>query len=364
MEKKKLNFIFIVQGEGRGHLTQAISLYNIIINAGHEISYLLVGKNERRKIPRFFHEKINSPIEAFESPNFVADSQGKGIKIINTILYNIAGSGIFFKSLKRIREVLNEKSPDVVINFYDILGGLNNLGFKKRNIKFLTIGHQYFLEHNDFDFPEGSTTDRNLLKMLNKITSIGYDKKLALSFREVNDEAAKKIFVVPPLLRKEVLNLKTEKGEHILVYINMPGYSEEIIEWHKKNPEIVLHCFWDKKEVENPWVVNKNLTFHQVDDQLFLEYMKSARGFVSTAGFESVCEAMYLGIPVMMVPIQGQFEQTCNAIDAKKSGAGVSANTFNISKLLEYLPHHQNKSEIFRAWVQKSENIFLKYLEE
>jgi len=364
MEKKKLKFVFIVQGEGRGHLTQAISLFNIIINAGHEISYVLVGKNERRKIPQFFHEKINSPIEAFESPNFVADSKGKGIKILKTIFYNIARGGIFFKSLKRIREVLNEKSPDVVINFYDILGGILNFKFKERNIKFLTIGHQYFLEHNDFNFPDGNNTDRNLLKTLNKITSFRYDKKLALSFREVNDEEEKRIFVVPPLLRKEVLNITTEVGEHILVYINMPGYSEEIIEWHKNNPEIILHCFWDKKEVENPWVVNKNLTFHQVDDQLFLEFMKSARGFVSTAGFESVCEAMYLGIPVMMIPIQGQFEQTCNAIDAKKSGAGISGNSFNISEFLDYLPNHKSKSEIFRAWVQKSENLFLKYLEE
>ena len=363
MPDKKLKFVFIVQGEGRGHLTQAISLYSVLTSAGHEIQYVLVGKSERRKIPNFFYEKIKSPIETFESPNFVADSNGKGIVIFKTIFYNLSRGRVFFKSIGFLKKILKQVQPDVVINFYDILGGILNLSFKKNNIKFFTIGHQYFLEHADFIFPAVNKLDRLFLKINNSITSYGYDKKLALSFREVADETDKKIYVVPPLLRKEVLSMQTALGNHILVYINMEGYSEEIIAWNKQNSEIILHCFWDKKEIENPWQPQQNLTFHQVDDVLFLEYMKSARAYVTTAGFESVCEAMYLGIPVMMVPIQGQFEQVCNAADAKRSGAGVDAKSFDISVLLNYLPTHHGDPEIFRAWANKSEKMFLSLLE-
>ena len=35
------------------------------------------------------------------------------------------------------------------------------------------------------------------------------------------------------------------------------------------------------------------------------------KAYASTAGFESVCEAMYLGKPILMVP--AHIEQDCNA---------------------------------------------------
>ena len=48
--------------------------------------------------------------------------------------------------------------------------------------------------------------------------------------------------------------------------------------------------------------VRENLVFHQLDDVAFLDAMSRCRGLMCTAGFESVCEAMYLGKPVYMMP--------------------------------------------------------------
>ena len=83
------------------------------------------------------------------------------------------------------------------------------------------------------------------------------------------------------------------------------------------------------------------------------------KGYVSTAGFESVCEAMHLGKPVMMVPVEGQYEQACNALDGELAGAGIIGNSFNISPLLDYLPNHKANSQ-FRNWCDKSTAIILK----
>ena len=47
-------FLFVVQGEGRGHLTQAISLSEILTSAGHEVVAVLVGKGNNQKLPSFF----------------------------------------------------------------------------------------------------------------------------------------------------------------------------------------------------------------------------------------------------------------------------------------------------------------------
>ena len=91
--------------------------------------------------------------------------------------------------------------------------------------------------------------------------------------------------------------------------------------------------------------------------------LASCNALVTTAGFESVCEAMYLGKPVMMVPVPNHFEQECNAMDGVISGAGVTSKTFNLSVILDYLPKHVDQSQKFRSWYHRGEAMFLKEIE-
>ena len=56
--------------------------------------------------------------------------------------------------------------------------------------------------------------------------------------------------------------------------------------------------------------------------------MAGCKAYASTAGFESICEAMYLGKPVLMVP--AHIEQDCNAYDAMKAGAGIIGDSFDL----------------------------------
>lgn len=39
-----MKVIFIVQGEGRGHLTQAIAMERLLTNNGYHVTEVLVGK--------------------------------------------------------------------------------------------------------------------------------------------------------------------------------------------------------------------------------------------------------------------------------------------------------------------------------
>ena len=49
-----MKFLFIVQGEGRGHFTQAITLEDMLLRNGHEVVEVLVGKSSSRTLPGFF----------------------------------------------------------------------------------------------------------------------------------------------------------------------------------------------------------------------------------------------------------------------------------------------------------------------
>ncbi|TNF41042.1 MAG: glycosyltransferase, partial [Cytophagales bacterium] len=72
-----MKFLFIVQGEGRGHMTQAIAFSSLLQRQGHELLCVLVGKSKRRTIPDFFIREIQAPVSLLESPNFEADGAEK-----------------------------------------------------------------------------------------------------------------------------------------------------------------------------------------------------------------------------------------------------------------------------------------------
>ena len=53
-----MKYLFIIQGEGRGHLTQALSLRQKLIAEGNQVVGVLVGKSPARRLPSFFVEKM------------------------------------------------------------------------------------------------------------------------------------------------------------------------------------------------------------------------------------------------------------------------------------------------------------------
>lgn len=339
-------------------MTQALSLAQTLRRADHEICRAIVGKNQRRNIPAFFKDQINAPIEHLDSPNFVTDKNQKSVKPFLTVVQSLLQIKKYRKSIETIDRIVQEDEPDVIINFYDFIGGLYNFS-KRPKAKFICIAHQFLVSHPEFDFPEGRKLDRASLKAGNKIASLDADMILALSFQFFEDVPEKKLFVVPPLLRQEIKDLKISNEDHILAYMVNPGYGEEVEKFHRTEPQQPLHCFWDMKDKPTEYVIDETLTFHQLDDKKFLSKMASAKGYVTTAGFESVCEAMYMGKPVLMVPVSGHYEQACNAIDAMKAGAGISSQKFEIGQLMTYLPSYKDTSKWFRKWADRAPKVFI-----
>ena len=90
-------------------------------------------------------------------------------------------------------------------------------------------------------------------------------------------------------------------GSYLHGYLLNSGFSEEIRSWHSRHPSVPMHFFWDKKDQRAEVIIDDCLSFHQLDDTLFLRYMSGAKAYATTAGFESVCEAMYLNSKLAML---------------------------------------------------------------
>ena len=355
-----MKFLFIVQGEGRGHMTQAIAFSHLLKSQGHELVGVIIGKSQRRSIPEFFSRQISAPIHPVESPNFETDGDHKKILLAKTLQKNFQKLGTFWKSLKTIDRMVKDSEPDIILNFYDLLGGLYNFLFRPQ-AEFWVIGHQYLISHPDFKFAPGRPLEKALFQLNTYFTALGAKEKLALSFLPQHP-TQRKIRVVPPLLRKEVKLLNTSQYDFYLAYLVNPGYASEIRNFAQKCPHINIKAYWDKKdatEIEHPL---PNLSFHRVNDLTFLQDMAACKGLACTAGFESVCEAMYLGKPVLMIPVAGQYEQACNALDGETSGAGVASGSFDFSLLEKAEKKDTEASLIYQEWVDSWPNVFRKLM--
>jgi uncharacterized protein (TIGR00661 family) len=353
----KVRFLFIVQGEGRGHMTQAISFAKMMETSGHTLLGVVIGKSKRRAVPEFFTREIKAPIHLVDSPNFETDQAEKRVSIKKTLVKNSLKLNTFRKSLLQINQIVKNKQPDVILNFYDLLGGLYNFIFRPK-AQFWVIGHQYLIHHPEFRFAPNRPLDKLLFKLNTALTALGAVEKLALSFLPKNELPNLGIRVVPPLLRPEVKKQTPSQGDFILAYMVNPGYSEEVIFFAKANPSLRIKAYWDKKEAAETEHPLPNLSFHRVNDQTFLEDMSACQALVCTAGFESVCEAMYLGKPVMVIPVAGQYEQACNALDAVDSGAGIASEDFDFGKLKNVQKKDAEASWEYLNWVNSWPLIF------
>ncbi|WP_339925057.1 glycosyltransferase family protein [uncultured Cyclobacterium sp.] len=357
-----MKFLFIVQGEGRGHMTQAQVLKNVLEKQGHVIVAVILGTSKRRKIPSYFLASFNCPVYSIPSPNFITDKANKSIKLRATIFENLKKSPQFFRTLKQIDHQVSFHQPDGIINFYDILGGLYNLIFRPKT-KFIAIGHQYLSFHPDFNFYKQGEINKFLFKLNTKITCHGAAVKIALSLWQPSAANRKNgLKVWPPLVKEIIKKTAVREENFFLAYVVNPGYAQELIQSAKENPDSDIQAFWDNSGVSDPYEALPNLVFHQINESLFLEKMATCKGFLTTAGFESIGEAMYLGKNILMVPVKGQYEQHCNAIDAEKAGAGKASKTFDLKVLKRYigsLKDTQHKNATYKAWQNSlEEHVF------
>lgn len=320
---------------------------------------MLVGKNPHRSLPEFFQKSFDVPIILAESPGFVFKS-GKGVSIQLTALRILKSLRRYVESVKTLERLVEETRPDLIINFLEPLTGLYKLQ-RRDSAPVLSVGHQFMMKHPGRVAMKSMRCQQFLMRQFVKLAG-ARSTHLALSFCAAEDRPEKNLFICPPLLRKQLFDLKAAcAGDFLLAYLLNPGYAQEIIDWHQTHRDVSIHCFYDKTGAPPDDRVDAALTFHALDGEKFLALMSQARAVACTAGFESVCEAAYLGKPVLLIPVENHVEQNMNALEAERLGFGLSDTEFNLSRIASYCAS-SSVHEQFVKWVNQAEAAFLRVL--
>jgi uncharacterized protein (TIGR00661 family) len=323
--------------------------------AGHQIVAVTLGVSSRRPMPAYFESAMKIPVRQLPTLEFKYKNN-RSVSNTATLLGVFGNLPKYFGILRQLDAIVRETQPDVIINFFEPMAAFYAITRRKRP-PVVAIGHQFMFQHPGY--VQAPQLWKQLLSMKIYTRLLGARAtKLALSLYAAPDLPGKRIVVGPPILRKQLFKLASNpQGDFTLVYLLNHGYAEQIIAWSVKHPQTRLHCFYDKPGAPTELQHSPSLTFHRLDGEKFLQMMAACRHVVCTAGFESVCEAAWLGKPLFLVPVENHVEQQVNALDAEQLGIGIAEKSFNLDRLAE-LPDRL-PVEKFRNWVERApEKLF------
>jgi uncharacterized protein (TIGR00661 family) len=359
--KGTLRVGFVVQGEGRGHMTQALALARFLRDAGHEVTRAWVGTSPFRSVPEYFRDGIGAPLETFDAPVQVPDRKSVGASPLATVADVVRRAPGFLRGARRLHE--GTRDLDVVVNFLDIVAALSRVLHGNRTPT-VAVAHNYVFLHPDtHPLPGGGWAESSVLGW-SRATSARARIRLALAFGPGRPVPHERLLVVPPLLRAGLDRMTPRDDGFLLAYALNAGYGDLLADWHRGRPDVRIRCYLEGGASALRTLPEAGFTACDLSQDAFLEDLGRCRAFVGSAGFEAVCEAFHLGKPVLAVPTAGQYEQQLNAWDAERHGAAWAGGYEDLDRFWDALPTPTASSvAAFRTWVASAAEHHVKAVE-
>jgi hypothetical protein len=347
-------------------MTQALALAHHLRAAGHSIEQVWVGLGPGWRIPGFFSERIGCAITPFRAPTHALNGDQTRVSTAGTVLDFLLALPAFVRGAGERNRRVHHGNTDVVVGFFDAIGGLSRVFGS--GVPAVTLGHHYVLFHAAAPRIAIPAAERLVMRELTRLTAYGAADVLALSFTDLESGVAggerRGPAIVPPLLRPEVGRVQPRDGGHLLTYAVAPGIGDRVISWQRSRPEVTAHVYVAGGIDVLKRAPGPGCHVHDLDDRAFLSHMGSCRAYAGSAGFESLCEAYYMGKPVLAVPTPGQVEQDLNAVDGARAAAVRAGSWDDLDDFwTKATAPPAERVEAFRRWVDGGPDRIVRRIE-
>ena len=140
---------------------------------------------------------------------------------------------------------------------------------------------------------------------------------------------------MPPVIRDKILKANVSVKNHVVVYQSTEKYQKLLKVLKKIDQKFIVYGYNIAKK-------EKNLTFKKFDEQSFIKDLVSCKAVICNGGFTLISEAVYLGKPLLVLPITGHFEQVLNGINVKKRRAGEFVKKLSVQNVERFLGRVEN----------------------
>jgi len=306
-----MRILYGIQGTGHGHISRAREILPLLSNNA-EVDVLLSGYNCKMSLEN------------------VRVMKKRGI----SLAYSNTGRVSLMKTIRNLKPItflndvkqLQPHSYDMVISDFEPVSAW---AAYRAGVPSLALSHQASFISEFSPRPDRrSIFAEQVLKNFAPCKSA-----LGFHFRRYDS------FVEPPIIRSEILNLNPESGNHVTVYL--PAFHHEKLIPHLKKLKTTDWHIFSPSCSRN--LEDTNILVNPVNNAGFLNSLETCRGVLTSGGFETCAEAMYLRKKLMVLPIQNQYEQLCNAAALQQMGISiVSKVTDQFSSRLEEWLHTAN----------------------
>jgi uncharacterized protein (TIGR00661 family) len=276
-----MKILYSIQATGNGHIARAAELLPFLQRYG-KVDVFLSGSNSSLD--------TSLPVK-FKS---------KGL----SLFYGNSGGLNYWKMLKAFSPIrILQEARSLPVEKYDLVlndfESVTSLACKLKNVPFIHFGHQasFHSEHTPRPAKKDIAGECILKQYAFSKHNIG------LHFKKYDD------FIYSPVIKEKILKADSVDDGHITVYL--PHYSDAVLEkFLVPLKDVCFHVFSKTKKNTERY---KNILFMPVNNESFTQSMINSHGVITGAGFETPAETLFLGKKLICVPIQGQYEQRCNA---------------------------------------------------
>lgn len=314
-----------VTGEGWGHTMRARTLAERLVARGHTVKVAASG----RAVP-------------------VLRGHGLDVVAIHGLALSYSGGGLqrgrsLLRNLRHAPEALRGNvdvalsaiaafMPDGVVTDFDSFAwAIGHL----MGVPVVSFDHQHVLDR--FRHPPAilRTTSRGYAatRALVRAKTPGCDRFVVTSFffPEVRASTASKTTLVGPVVRPEIEAAVPTEGDSVVVYQTASG-DPALLPTLASCPRTRFVVYG----AGHPRAAG-NVTFRAFDEADFVRELARARAVVANGGFTTLAESLWLGKPVLSVPVRRQAEQELNAGWLDWLGLGMRADRLSPAVLGRFL---------------------------
>ena len=346
-----MKILYGLSGEGFGHSSRAKTIVPYLLKKGHEVKVITYGQS----VPVLRQDGF----DVFEIKGVHLHFKEGKLKKRLTLKKGLANLFSNIKKSKHIHQLMKEGFDLCISDFEPIVPVLRYW----YNLPLLCFDNQHRLTNMEIIIPKEHKIDAALAYFATKTIVSKADWYIITAFGNIKakDKYKKNTYLVPPVIRGEIIKLNAKKKKYILVYLTKKDRRLiKILKEIKEN--FVVYGFEKEKK-------DKNLVFHK-SGKYFANDLADCKAIIASAGFTLISEALYFKKPYFALPLQGQFEQVLNALFLKESGFGDYSEKPDKAKMQDFLinlksyekrlegynPDYSKLFKSFDAVLKKAEN--------
>lgn len=343
-----MRILYGVVGEGMGHATRSRVVLEHLCAANHEILVVVSGRAHQFLKERFV-DRANFRLEEIHGLHLkVADNEIDRSASFWSNLEKVP-SGLR-KNIEVYDKVVGDFSPDVVVSDFESWA---YFFARFHQIPVVSIDNMQVIQRcahePDLLVSDGVNWDFQLSKLIVKSKLPGAYHYLVSSFFFPRVRK-RRTSLVPPILRPEILRAERQPGDHVLVYQTSPT-DTTLVPMLKRMSKYQFRVYGMGQEGNEG-----NVSLRPFSERGFIEDLSSARAVVAGGGYSLMGEAVHLGVPMLSVPIRGQFEQLLNAKYLDRLGYGHYAETLSEDRLDIFLSDLDNMDQRLASYPRQEDN--------